>query len=70
MYISSLKIERFGVWADLRLNGFSEGLNVIYGPNGSGKTTVVRFISATLYGFGDDVAQPIPAGRRQTAADR
>ncbi len=54
MHISSLKIERFGAWADLRLNGFSEGLNVIYGPNGSGKTTVVRFIGATLYGFGDD----------------
>ena len=55
MYISSLKMERFGVWADLRLTGFSEGLNVIYGPNGSGKTTVVRFINAMLFGFGDEV---------------
>ena len=55
MYISSLKMERFGVWADLRLSSFSEGLNVIYGPNGSGKTTVVRFIGAMLYGFGDEV---------------
>ena len=55
MYISSLKMERFGVWADLRLSSFSEGLNVIYGPNGSGKTTVVRFIGAILYGFGDEV---------------
>lgn len=63
MYISSLKIERFGVWADLRLNGFSEGLNVIYGPNGSGKTTVVRFIGATLYGFGDEVrSRYLPTG--------
>jgi len=63
VYISSLKIERFGVWADLRLNGFSEGLNVIYGPNGSGKTTVVRFIGATLYGFGDDVrSRYLPTG--------
>lgn len=55
MYISSLKMERFGVWADLNLSGFSEGLNVIYGPNGSGKTTVVRFLGAMLYGFGDEV---------------
>jgi len=55
VYISSLRIERFGVWADLRLNGFSEGLNVIYGPNGSGKTTVVRFIGATLYGFDGEI---------------
>lgn len=55
MYISSLKMERFGVWADLKLSGFTEGLNVIYGPNGSGKTTVVRFLGAMLYGFGDEV---------------
>lgn len=63
MYISSLKMERFGVWADLRLSNLSEGLNVIYGPNGSGKTTVVRFINAILYGFGDQVRQRyLPAG--------
>jgi len=55
VYISSLKMERFGVWADLKLSGFTEGLNVIYGPNGSGKTTVVRFLGAMLYGFGDEV---------------
>lgn len=54
MYISSLKMERFGVWADLRLSGFSDGLNAIYGPNGSGKTTVVRFIRSMLYGFSDE----------------
>jgi uncharacterized protein YhaN len=62
VHISSLRIDRFGVWTDLSLTGFSDGLNVIYGPNGSGKNTVVHFIQAMLYGFADDVRQrPLPA---------
>lgn len=69
MYISSLKMERFGVWSDLKLSGFSQGLNVIYGPNGSGKTTVVRFLGAMLYGFGDEVRRRyLPDGARAGGA--
>jgi uncharacterized protein YhaN len=55
--ISSLRIDRFGVWSDLKLSAFSQGLNVIYGPNGSGKTTLVQFIRSILYGFDDDIRQ-------------
>jgi len=62
-------MERFGVWADLRLSNLSEGLNVIYGPNGSGKTTVVQFINAILYGFGESVRQRyLPAGAQAGGA--
>ena len=57
MQISSLRIDRFGVWSDLKLTAFSDGLNVIYGPNGSGKTTLVQFIRTMLYGFDDQVRQ-------------
>ena len=57
MQISSLRVDRFGVWSDLKLNAFSPGMNVIYGPNGSGKTTLAQFIRSMLYGFDDQVRQ-------------
>ncbi len=69
MYISSLKMTRFGMWADLKLSGFCEGLNVIYGPNSSGKTTVVRFLSGMLYGFDADTRRRyLPADARASGA--
>ena len=54
MYISNLKIDRFGNWKDLSLDGFSAGLNVIYGPAGSGKKAIVEFVRSMLYGFADE----------------
>ena len=57
MHISNLRVDRFGVWTDLRLSGFCPGLNVIYGPNGSGKTTLVQFLRTMLQGFNDELRQ-------------
>jgi len=37
----------------LRLDDLAAGLNVIYGPENSGKTTVARFAQAVLYGLAD-----------------
>ncbi len=54
MKISSLKIERFGVWEDLNLPKISRGLNVFFGPNEAGKTTLMQFIRTCLYGGGDE----------------
>lgn len=51
MHIKDLAIDRYGAWSNLRLSELDERLNVIYGVNGSGKTTVVRFLQAMLYGF-------------------
>jgi predicted flap endonuclease-1-like 5' DNA nuclease len=53
VYISSLQIDRFGTRTNLVLDSLREGLNVFYGPTGSGKTTVVRFIRGMLYGLDD-----------------
>ena len=54
MRITSLKIERFGVWEGLSLPKVSRGVNVFYGPNEAGKTTLMQFIRACLYGGADE----------------
>ena len=54
MKITSLEIDHFGLWTGLTLPELSEGINVFYGANESGKSTLMEFIRATLYGFGGD----------------
>jgi len=51
MKITDIRIERFGVWHDCTLSLRHRGLNVFYGPNETGKTTLMRFIRGLLYGF-------------------
>jgi hypothetical protein len=47
--LTSLHIAGFGRLAERRFD-FSSGLNVVYGPNESGKSTLANAIVATLYG--------------------
>ena len=54
MKITSLEIERFGLWSGLTLPTLTEGINVFYGANETGKSTLMEFIRAALYGFGND----------------
>ena len=49
MILRSLQIGGFGRLTDRRFD-FSTGLNVVYGPNESGKSTLAAAIVATLYG--------------------
>ncbi len=51
MNIRELHVEGFGRWNALSLRGFTPGLNVIYGPNESGKTTLLELVRTVLYGF-------------------
>ena len=51
MKFTDLTVEGFGVWSGLELHGLSNGLNVFYGPNEAGKTTLMQFTRAMLYGF-------------------
>ena len=51
MKITEIDIDRFRIWRSLLLKLNPTGLNVIYGPNEAGKTTLMRFVQAVLYGF-------------------
>ncbi len=51
MKITDLLIDRFGVWHDIAMPLSSTGVNVFYGPNEAGKSTLMRFIRGVLYGY-------------------
>jgi uncharacterized protein YhaN len=51
VWLAGLRLERFGAFADRTLDGFTPGLNLLFGPNESGKTTLMMFLRATLFGF-------------------
>jgi DNA repair exonuclease SbcCD ATPase subunit len=52
MKILKVEIEGFGPFSSRRSLGFSEkGLNIVYGGNESGKSTLVEAIYATIFGF-------------------
>lgn len=52
MQIKEIDIRHFGKLSNFRLT-FSEGLNVLYGENEQGKSTILAFIKAMFYGFGN-----------------
>jgi len=62
--ITAWDIDRFGLWKELSASGLSDGLTVFYGPNEAGKTTLMQFVRAMLYGFGGErrryVGGPFP----------
>ena len=50
MQIRNLKINGFGKLKDKEIN-LSNGINVIYGKNESGKSTLLKYITAMFYGL-------------------
>ncbi|MCA9187739.1 MAG: AAA family ATPase [Pirellulaceae bacterium] len=57
MRISGVKIDNFGVWHDLEIQGLPEGMTVFYGPNEAGKSTLMQFMRSVLYGYHRDTNQ-------------
>ena len=53
MYINKLHLRAFGKFVYKRLY-FQNKLNIIYGENEAGKSTIHNFIEAILYGFDED----------------
>src|SRR3954451_2130427 len=51
MRIKRIEIDGFGVWKGLTLDELSDSATVIYGPNEAGKTTLMQFVRAVLYGL-------------------
>jgi len=51
MKIDSLHIDGFGVWNDKTWGALAPGLNVFYGPNEAGKSTLMSFIRSILFGL-------------------
>ncbi|MBB6214085.1 uncharacterized protein YhaN [Anaerosolibacter carboniphilus] len=51
MKIKRLRVARFGKLKDLEIQ-LEDGLNIIYGENEAGKTTLQTFMKAMLYGLG------------------
>ena len=63
MKITALKVNGFGVWSGLALDDLSEELNVFCGPNEAGKTTLLQFVRAVLYGFSPERMRYLPPVR-------
>lgn len=60
MHLSKISINYFGKLKDFEID-FAEGMNVIYGRNEAGKSTILSFIKSMLYGF--------PSSRKESIRD-
>ncbi|HEX4998159.1 MAG TPA: AAA family ATPase [Terriglobia bacterium] len=51
MRIENIHIAGFGVWSEKDWNSLAPGINLFYGPNEAGKSTLMAFVRAILFGF-------------------
>ena len=65
MIIKKLEIISFGKFSN-RIIEFSDGLNIIFGNNESGKSTIISFIYAMFYGFGDNRGKTLSLREKYT----
>lgn len=51
IFLKYLKVERFGALSDRTVGPFAPGLNVVFGRNEAGKSTLFSFIDGVLFGW-------------------
>src|SRR5947207_8133994 len=51
MRIENIHVDGFGVWTDKNWGPLGPRLNAFYGPNETGKSTLMAFIRSMLFGF-------------------
>lgn len=62
MQLREIHIDGFGICCDRHVTDLSSGLNLLYGPNEFGKSTLLAFIRRILFGFRvSSNANPYPA---------
>ena len=66
MDFQRIQIDGFGTLVDLQIDDLTSGLNVYYGANGSGKTTILHFLRGVICGFDEarrlELLPPIRGG--------
>lgn len=53
LFLERLKLESFGLYSHKIVGPFKPGLNVVFGKNESGKTTLNAFVGGVLFGWED-----------------
>jgi uncharacterized protein YhaN len=62
MKLSSIQVDRFGVWRDLDLTIPTGQVAVLSGPNGTGKSTLLEFVRGVLLGYSTEIQGKLPEG--------
>ncbi|MGD0894620.1 MAG: AAA family ATPase [Acidimicrobiales bacterium] len=68
MKLTGIHVDGYGTLADLDLDGIAPSLTVVYGLNEAGKSTLLDFVRAVLFGFPDrrsrqNARPPLRGGR-------
>lgn len=60
LYLSHIRIDAYGAFANRTVGPFGPGMNVVFGCNEAGKSTIASFVSGVLFGWEE------ARGRRNT----